>query len=854
VVAGSHESDPTPPAAFPAPDSFPVFEHFSFLEVHPVKSARGNGVKQVRFPKLNPSFDPNVQQPVSRVAYPAPFSDNESLSSYLLRPGGLVQQLYEEVGFSFADLASTFADPDYDRKFGFTSRLRTASPFWQRVMKAPPELVADFGTGVSLPWVCAREEIPAIHIPNPISNFSYDELLSLNTMADRAVAMGVVQERSGPGRCNLGAFCVPKDPLNPDPLKRCRPILDGSPLSPFLRDLPFTLESLLDFIHALYAGDELVGSDVSDAYFLIAIDPADWEFLCFEIPDMQGRTRYLGYIALPQGLKPSAFYFERVMRVVRRCIASRTRLPVYGYLDDIRAVVRQRGDSESLALTNTEIVFGVLFLAGFPLSWKKSFVLPTLFTPITGYLLDTSGQSIFVEVLLKRWVKLRAIVEQILSAPLISCRLVARFGGGLQSCYIVLPRARLRLRGCFQLLLGADLWGWDGGFPLPPGHLSGSELVGWLAFLRGPPARRCIDTRPLIRLPALHDLFSDAGAQALGGALRPAWVSEDELSACLRAYEEGERSLVFHASESATSAGLELVTATNLHPDQFDNSSALRELRAILHNLLAFAVKIRHAAIRIFVDNQSLISILRYGSSIAECHLMALQIDDCIGALDLDPRIIWIPRCLNARADYFSHWVDYDDYFWSPESCSALCARWEFTPEVDLFATPANRQPICDKFVSHFFQPGCFTADALSLDWEEEFRRVLLFPPVSQVGLALTHLRRFNNLSALVVVPLFTQQPYMRVLFPDGRHFGENVKAYWFLERGVDIIRGPIGNPSFLQEPFRGHRYLFLAILWESSGHAGPVPRGGWARRSRFSHRFCLARHFNAQCSECTPQ
>ena len=259
-----------------------------------------------------------------------------------MRPNGLVQQLYEEVGESFEYLASTFADPEYDAKFGFTSRLRTASPFWQHVVRAPPTLLAEFNTGIQLPWNRPRAEIPEIHVSNPRSSFSHDELLVLNVMADRSLAMGVVREMSGPGHCNLAAFCTPKDPRNPDPLKRSRPILDGSPLSPFLDDLPFTLESLLDFFQAVYAGDELVGSDVSDAYFLRAIDPIDWEFLCFEIPGLDGRTRYLGYIALPQGLKSSAFYFEQPMTMVRRCITERTRLPLYGYLDDIRPVVRPR--------------------------------------------------------------------------------------------------------------------------------------------------------------------------------------------------------------------------------------------------------------------------------------------------------------------------------------------------------------------------------------------------------------------------------------------------------------------------------------------------------------------------------
>ena len=352
----------------------------------------------------------------------------------------------------------------------------------------------------------------------------------------------------------------------------------------------------------------------------------------------------------------------------------------------------------------------------------------------------------------------------------------------------------------------------------------------------------------------MFDTFSDAGAEAVGGICRPAWVDPLELMQCLEAYKEGERSLVFEASESTTAISQELTTAANLSIEERRKSSALRELRAVLHMLLAFAWKIRGSTLRIFVDNQSLISILRYGSSVAECHMLALQVDAVVSFLALDPRIIWIPRCLNARADFFSHEVDFDDYFWAPESFESLCTHWGFFPEVDLFASADNHQPSCPRFVSRLYQPGAYTADALSLNWSEEFRRVYLFPPCSVMAKAVAHLQQFSRLSALVVVPLFLRQPHMRWLLPDGRHFSKNVKAYWFLRRGVDIVRGPVGSPSFLEEPFRGHKYLFLAVLWESPMYAGPVPKGGWAQRSQYAARFCLRRHFNAECEDCTPR
>ena len=831
------------------------FDSFSFLDLDPLRSPKGHGWKHVRFPKMSSSVEDSLtQQPTSTVSYAAPFDSNEALVAYVSRPGGCLERFRGETGINFLPLLEVLSSPGYDKVYGFTTRIRTALPFWKHVIGITPALERDIVEGVRLPWNVPREDIPRMDLSNSADSFAHDELLVLNAMAQKALGMKVLRKMAGPGHCNLKPFCVEKNIHAVDPLDRYRPILDGSPLSKWLDDMDFTLESLREFVYSLFPGDELVGSDISDAYFLVAIHPDDWDYLCMGIPDMQGVMQYYGYIAMPQGLKPSAYYFERCMKPVRRCIAKRTRLPVYGYLDDIRGVVRQWDGSEELALANTEMMFAILMLGGFRVSWKKSFTRPTRTTPITGYLLDTSGVAVEVEILIKRWSKLRAVAVQLLEAPLITPRLVARFGGGLQSCYVVLPRARLHLRGCYHLLLVASKYGWDAAFQLPEFHLGRKEIKRWAKVLTGPPARLRIDTRPLIQLPAQFDTFSDAGDKAVGGVCRPAWVSPLELMQCLEAYQAGERDLVFYASESSTAAGQEVVTAANLALEDQTKSSTLRELRAVIHLLLAFADRIRGSTLRVFVDNQSLISILRNGSSKMECHLLALQVDAIVSYLELEPRFIWIPRCLNARADLFSHVYDLDDYFWTPASFAALCQHWEFYPEVDLFATAANRQPGCPKFVSKLPQPGAWTQDALSLDWAEDFRRIYLFPPCGDMARVVAHLQQMSRISAMVVVPLFKRQPHMRWLLPDGRHFSRNIKAYWFLSRGVDIVRGPVGEPSFLQEPFRGHRHLFLAVLWESPGHTGAVPRGGWTRRSQFSHRFCLERHFGGECAECTSQ
>ena len=57
--------------------------------------------------------------------------------------------------------------------------------------------------------------------------------------------------------------------------------------------------------------------------------------------------------------------------------------------------------------------------------------------------------------------------------------------------------------------------------------------------------------------------------------------------------------------------------------------------------------------------------------------------------LHLEPE--WIPRELNARADYLSCIVDYDDWFLDPEIFAQIDARWG-PHTVDRFASFHNAQ------------------------------------------------------------------------------------------------------------------------------------------------------------------
>ena len=161
------------------------------------------------------------------------------------------------------------------------------------------------------------------------------------------------------------------------------------------------------------------------------------------------------------------------------------------------------------------------------------------------------------------------------------------------------------------------------------------------------------------------------------------------------------------------------------------------------------------------------------------------------------------------------------------------------------------KQPTCPLFISRYFQPGCHNVDALSLDWASSYHSVYAFPPLSVLERFFEHLHNMSNLECLVITSLNSKRQYMHLLFPDGRHFRPEVVAFQFLLRGRDICRGPVGRPGFLEEPFQGHKFMFVALLWRSRDFVSRVGTPALPPQSQFKHRICLLRHMGGVCDAC---
>ena len=133
------------------------------------------------------------------------------------------------------------------------------------------------------------------------------------------------------------------------------------------------------------------GLDISNAYYVLNLQPLDWDYTCFSFPNPDGSMQWYNFLVLPQGFKTSAGIFETAITPLRYYITSETHKPLFGYYDDMRQIAQHASESTELAIRNTEFLFGAIAAAGFPISWGKSIILPTCQFPIVGHDIDTEG-------------------------------------------------------------------------------------------------------------------------------------------------------------------------------------------------------------------------------------------------------------------------------------------------------------------------------------------------------------------------------------------------------------------------------------------------------------------------------
>ena len=115
------------------------------------------------------------------------------------------------------------------------------------------------------------------------------------------------------------------------------------------------------------------------------------------------------------------------------------------------------------------------------------------------------------------------------------------------------------------------------------------------------------------------------------------------------------------------------------------------ELSAIVFSLLSCLPSLRTSHVKWYTDNQATIKIVEVGSMKLELYTLSLRIFKICYEHSLHLDIEWVPRDHNARADFISKLVDFDDWQVTEDVFKEFDGLWG-PHTVDCLATYYNRK------------------------------------------------------------------------------------------------------------------------------------------------------------------
>ena len=146
--------------------------------------------------------------------------------------------------------------------------------------------------------------------------------------------------------------------------------------------------------------------------------------------------------------------------------------------------------------------------------------------------------------------------------------------------------------------------------------------------------------------------------------------------------------------------------------------------------------------------------------------------------------------------------VDIEDWCLSESFFKIL--NNEYGPfSVDCFANFYNAK--VTKFYSLYHCPNTSGVDAFTHNWFGE--NVLLVPPVSAIGRALTHLR-LCKAKGVLVVPQWPSSYFWPIIQNDFSHFIKDIKIY----KGKNVLCHGLNKNSLLGAPYFKGDILAIVI------------------------------------------
>lgn len=512
---------------------------------------------------------------------------------------------------------------------------------------------------------------------------SNDPLLA--PLVDEMLRKSVVELCPEP-RFRARIFTVPK------PDGRRRLILDVSPLNKAIVVRPFSLPSASDLRALLPQSAFMAKIDLTEAYWHIPIHPFFRRYLAFHFQGKDYQFR-----AMPFGLSVAPIAFTAVMRHPYRLLKERGHLAL-NYLDDW-IVWASSFQACELAVQDLLSILGEI---GFLVNKEKSHLVPTQSLDWLGIHWDTRMPSLSLPFSSAE--KLTLKVKELSLASVASRRRIESLLGSMAFLGQWLPEAKWAFYR-FLPALAHFPPSRDITVPFLP-HLK-VDLAWWLV------AQNL--TRPVALRPPKDSiwLWTDASDEGWGGHIGDGTSVWGQWS----------------TSESTLHINLKEIRAVRLALVQLNPPSSRRIVVSVDNVTAAFAL-------RSWGSRKSL-------SVLTEVRPL---LDLCLSR-NWWLEVLRIPSVSNVLADGLSRGYPLPSEWSLLPACRDHLFAWAGTPDVDLWATPFNRQlPV---FVSPFLHPEASAVDALALNWND-WDFLYLFPPPALLEKSLLLLATFSGKGILI--------------------------------------------------------------------------------------------------------
>ena len=479
-----------------------------------------------------------------------------------------------------------------------------------------------------------------------------------------------------------------------------RKILNLKHFNQYVKYEHFKMENLDNVLSLMTKDCFMTSVDLKKAYYSVMIAPSSRKYLKFFWDGQLWQ-----YCSLPNGLSCAPRVFTRIMKTLFSVLRERGADCVF-YIDDSIFVDSLYDNCKS----HTAHARHVLESAGFRIHETKSVMDPTQSITFLGFILNSRTMTVSISQV--KIDKLQSMVNELLCSDRVVIERLAQVIGFIISCMRAFQYGRLHYRGLeLDKVNGLKRGSYKSKVILS--DYAREDLRWWYSNAAKPGA-------PIRYDDYQFEIFTDASLQGYGVhwngvSIGQQWSSDDMLS-------------------------------------YGDNINCL-ELKAAEYALRSYKKELSGKHVLLRIDNTTAVSYINLmgGTHSTRCNEIARSVWRHAIDNNIHLSAAHIAGTDNTDADYASrNFVNPDiELCIEGHEFNHMCKQLHINPDIDLFATYANRK--VDKFVSWKPDPCSVNVDAFSLDWND-FTSIYIFPPFSLLGRVLAKLRTYRG-AALIVYP-----------------------------------------------------------------------------------------------------